>query len=486
MSLAEPYLLKVIWRGDPAIESFNVCFPNADVRDKWWHLASTLRAKLPKGRDPTSATEFVSLSGTTLQNPYYDQQDDNEEDEELPRLSNSSTLVSSQMDYPSSKNASSTSLRSRSATGGSNPQIVQPSNMGLPQSRPPRFPLPEPGYPAMNPPPLKVATNVAPATPDERGQSSYFSPIGDSPSSSSIRSSSQSGTITPLPFRGQPTPVNSARPHEGSKHNTAPPGIYHQDRHAARPPMIGIPHNATHGQLPQSRSRSLSSSDIHQNQTSPGKRYMNGQMQPGPDDVPVPPIPSHMMSMRAPINRSQTNSPTEAPRHGRSQAPGTVYGYGTSHGYQESHSRSNSRQGHRHYARPGPVSHGISQRVLAPVTPSAPSNLDSPYMSQLKVRILYEPKPNYVTIVVPLNIKYQTLVDRIDSKMEKVSVCSILKGSARLRYIDEEGTMVSIRDDDDVQLALDEWKDKLQQQPPGSTAPDFEIHWHQGQDMRLR
>ena len=314
---------------------------------------------------------------------------------------------------------------------------------------------------------------------------SYFSPIGDSPSSSSIRSSSQSGSMTPLPYRGQPTPTNGSRGYENSKHNTAPPGTYHQqERQHPRPPLSHSAMQQQQQQQSQSRARSLSSSDIHHHHpNSPGKRHMNGHTGPSPDEVPVPPIPSHM---RAPINRSQTSSPTENPRYPRSQTPGGGgYGYPQAYGGRESHSRSNSRQGH-HYPGPGPTSYSMGQRVASPAMVQANPQGDDAYISQLRVKVFYELKSHqsHVTIVVPINIKYQTLIDRIDAKMQKIfPTISIGSASARIRYVDEDGVYLLIQNDEDVHMALDEWKDNQANVPNGNIS-DLELYWQQKERFR--
>ena len=245
-------------------------------------------------------------------------------------------------------------------------------------------------------------------------------------------------------------------------------------------------------QTPQSRSRSLSSSDIHQNQHSPGKRYPNGQAYLGAEDVPVPPIPSHMMTMRAPVNRSQTNSPTEVPRYGRGQIPGNQYGFPPSYNNPDGQSRSNSRQGHQ-YVGPGPTSHGVSHRVVAP-TPPHGCQFEAPrHVVHVMVKILYKDTggQNRATIVVPFNIRYQSLVDRVDSKMEKIlnrSVSrSIFKGTARIRYRDNDGDMCSIKEDEDIQIAFDEWKKKNAISLAQNKSPaDFELHWQSIEDIKTQ
>ena len=405
------------------------------------------------GWGTTSQTEFVYLNGANLENPYRQ-----EEDNEDLRLSNGSTLYSStQEDYAgSTKNGSTTSLRSRSATGGSGGRSSNASataGLNLRGAAPARFPLPEPGFAGMNPP-LKLSTSFIVSTPDDVSNTSYFSPtVQDSPTS--FRSSTISSQATSFTFNRHASPSHN-RSQDGSKHNTAPPGTY-QDRHSQRPQVPGGPQNAAIMATSQPRSRSLSSPDI-QNQNSPSKRYMSPQM--GGEDVPVPPIPSHMLPIRGQVNRSQTNSPNGNP-------------------YIRSESRQGAAMG------PGPTSHGISQRMISPpphMTSPMLDNTSVPY--QLKVRITCN--ASYVTIVVPSNIKYQTLADRIDAKMEKITKRSIRGRTARLRWLDDD-SFISVMNDEDVKLVFDEWKSLHENtHGNGEALPDVELMWHEGDDLILR
>ena len=108
---------------------------------------------------------------------------------------------------------------------------------------------------------------------------------------------------------------------------------------------------------------------------------------------------------------------------------------------------------------------------------SANSILD--YPNQLKVRVKFDPEPSHVTIVVPTFIKHRSLTDRIDSKMAKVTAASIAKNTARLRYEDSDGDLVSIRNDEDVHLAIEDWATQNERQILEGPAPDFELHWQQ-------
>ncbi len=81
-----------------------------------------------------------------------------------------------------------------------------------------------------------------------------------------------------------------------------------------------------------------------------------------------------------------------------------------------------------------------------------------PTPTQLKVKVSFE--NNYVTLVVALNISYQSLVDRIDAKLSRFTSCAIGRGSIRLRYRDEDGDYVTIRSDEDILMAFSDWKEQ--------------------------
>ncbi len=102
-----------------------------------------------------------------------------------------------------------------------------------------------------------------------------------------------------------------------------------------------------------------------------------------------------------------------------------------------------------------------------------------PYPTQLKVSIWFDPSPSHVTIVVPIIIKHRSLIDRIDSKMAKVSSASIAKGSARLRYKDSDGDLITIRSDEDVQLSIEDWGSVNEGQIRDGIIPDFQLYWQQ-------
>ena len=467
------YLLQIFWKGDPGVENFVIKFPNQELRDKWYSMVERQRSIYPKGSKETGTSQiaFTSMSKTNIPNPYKQQEEEFDDEPIVPvdtKVSSSTTLVNPPSEY-SSRHPSNSSLRSRSTTAGN---AATPNSMarGLPHY---------PGGEAdqFMPPPLKLSTAIPSAhpTPDERMGGSYFSPT-DSPSSQR----SLQGSAYPFPRQTQQ--AAAAWPVDGNKHATAPPMGRPQmsENHAYHPQRPAMSTMAQH------RLRSMSSPDVN-NQQHPARRYANGPGSPPVEDVPVPPIPPQLASMRAPVNRSQNNSPTDGFRSAQNgaQAANSVYGPHSARGpayTAYNPSRAYATPPIPSTLSPGPPSTTPTPRMMSPPLQSpSPAQGDSRLPSQLKVKIHYLPEPSYVTLVVPIIIKHRTLIDRIDSKMEKARTSSIAKGTARLRYYDMEGDIITITNDEDVQLAIEEWAaanaDALTESSTFNV-PDFDLYWH--------
>jgi cell division control protein 24 len=343
-------------------------------------------------------------------------------------------------EFPMSRNASSTSLRTRSATGGS-------ISSTHPNSRP-RY------AGTGTDPTLSVHTQFSGngnMSPSDRNVSSYFSPT-ETPST---RSSSQSAGFT---FSRQNT--NSTTPssvwNEESVRYTAPAlsrvasregstsGGYFPAQPSGRgtqrpslPPLSASQAHSANGMA--QRMRSASSPDIHHhNNNSESRRYMGVHTMQTVDNVPVPPIPAHMASMKAPVNRSQNNSPTNSQLPIRTQPQ-----LHTTHFNEPEYNETrNSAQ--------------ISDHATSPLT-QEPEEGD--YMpTQLKAKVNFE--DNYVTLVIATNILFRSLTDRVDAKLARFTDRSIGNKTVRLRYRDEDGDFVTIDSDEAVQLAFMEWREQ--------------------------
>lgn len=448
VQLSKPgsYRIQIFWKGDPGVvDNFIIRYQNEDVMKKWYKDIDAQRQAQAAHRSyrntGTSDSEFTYMKtvANNIPNPY--QQEYEAEEEALSEFS-------------VSRNASSTSLRARSATGGSN------GSMGIPPARPPpRFPLPDP--------PLSVQTPLSQGSlsPGERPGNSYFSPITEAPSA---RSSSQSSYSH---GRQQMTPSATAW-HEDSNRNSQ--GSQGQSngrvQRPSLPPLSGQNQN---GNPTQQRLRSASSPDIHHG-NAPG-RYLNGH--PGQmvdNNVPVPPIPPQLANMRGPVNRSPNTSPTNGALPIRSAVPGVggnrqtppnVYPDNASYAppthpvdYDDGRPAYSETQTVGSSSAAGSSS-GIGSSSGLGSSSTELDNPDEPAMpTQIKAKVNFD--DNYVTLVIASNIMYRSLTDRVDAKLARFTNRSIGNKSVRLRYKDEDGDFVTIDSDEAVQLAFMEWRDQ--------------------------
>ena len=425
--------------------------------------AEIARTARPNG---TSESQFTSLRGVQMDNPYYQEEaDEDEYKSSMSAMHKGEVPMTSE--FVMSRNASSTSLRSRSATGGSGGSISTHGSMGRP---PARFPVPD----LSSLPPLNTQISTV-QSPSDRAMNSYFSPV-ETPMSASARSSSQS-TFAGYHRFGTPT---NAWPHsEESNRNTAPamsrnmtgagsngnPYLMNRGGPGQRPSIHPSATTQTAQQLGMglNRMRSASSPDIHQNQP-PNRRYANGQVMPNGELVPtVPPIPAHVAGRVAPVNRSQNNSPINLPTRANAGSPASQQQHGLSSG-----SRPQMTNYHTYDATG--ANHGVprqynssstalsissAERTLSPPTPSSD---DEPFMpSQLKAKVCFD--NNYITLVIASNIQFRSLTDRIDAKLARFTNHSIGSGSVRLRYQDEDGDFIWIDSDEAVQDTFLDWRE---------------------------
>ena len=450
------FTVQIFWKGDPGVENFVIRFPDEATMVSWRETVQAQKKNLSENRTSsstgTSATEYISLKNQPPPvNPYREDDDVDDDDAQLLGMGKSV--------FPMSRNGSNTSLRSvpAQAPGG--------------RMQHPRMPLPDHNS-GPHGAPLSLNTNVPPggSSPGEFPGQSHFSPVAESPMST--RSSSQASLYS---FPRQPTP-GGGWTHDTSKHRTAPalgrdPSRAPSREGYGRPSLPAMPgsqypnHQApTSNPIPQNRLRSISTSDMPNGNDPRSRRQLNGQIMSQGEGVPVPPIPP---SMRTPINRSQTTSPING------QLP--IRNTNAPPSYEGRSQRQTSRNENvaPRYPHPG---------NLVDLTPTSTHSEDEiPYPNQMKVKVWYDNASHYVTIVVPIQIKYRVLADRIDSKMLKIASQAISKGTAKLQYEDAERDLLSIQSDDDVQMAIEDWGTQHQDQlraDPGSVG-DFELIWQE-------
>lgn len=419
------HTLTVAWRGErgnTADDQFVIKFKSEELMRRWQTMIQTQRAAcmLEKGAANVSNTQLTSLANVNLQNPYTDLEDD----EDYNRMSGT-TLGDS--DYNMSRNGSSTSLRQRSTTASSGTS----STLHLSQGR------------------MRAPTNELPKlntlqSPGYYPQESYFSPIDRDtpPQSASVRSSAQSAYAS-AGYRSMGPPSSTQ---ESNYRNTAPAmgrdnprgHPYMQNgRNAQRPSLPPGTIHSANNITTMNRMRSASSPDIHPH-VQQNRKY-------GENIPAVPTLPSYVSKQLAPVNRSQNSSPNTSNK-------GLVPGHPVQrpqiggHGYTYDPSYSTAKMGHA-------PQHSQDRNTLPPVIAADGESMPS----QLKAKVRFN--DNYVSMIIPTNITFRTLTDRIDAKLSRFTNYAIAAGSVKLRYQDQDGDYVLIDSDEAVSEALLDWRE---------------------------
>lgn len=476
ISLQKPgsYTCQIFWKGDPGIENFIIRFNSEETMKKWATQVDTQR-RVWKDQARSSAsttaskpsdTQFAYMRDQVLENPY---QEDDEEDgeEDVDPMSTGFPRDS----YGNRQNSSSASMRSRSTTGESGPPVGEP---------PARFPM-------GGQPPLTLRTQQIQAA---AGQESYFSPTVETPMSvhSNARTSSQSAGTFPFPRQNPPNSYS----HEENNRYTAPAqtrahmsrgesGQYPQGRAMQRPSLPANTTLSSNGRL-----RAASSPDINSNLQ---VRKSNGQQPPVPE---VPPFPTHYAYNAAIVNRSNSNSPQGVPPpRSASQSPAIQ----RDRLIQQRTAAELANTNNEYYggAPRRDLSHAPMNRTMTPassfersqgtLTPasmesrnmSPPLSQDANIPAQLKVKVHCPSAGSSMVLVVSTNISFQSLKDRIDAKLQRSTSVSLGSGQVKLKYLDSEGTYVSIQCDDDVQEAFENWKEQQRDLNPGGGLGEIEL-----------
>ncbi|KAJ5133738.1 hypothetical protein N7526_005103 [Penicillium atrosanguineum] len=433
------YRIQIFWKGDPGVvDNFIIRYSNEDTMKNWYKDIDTQRTIQAERRTlrntGTSDSEFTYMEGMVahMPNPYqaeYDQDDVGRDGQY-------------HSEFSMSRNASSTSLRTRSATGGSTNSV--PHSNGRT-----RFGGADPSLSVHT----QLPGNMSPG--DRNNMNSYFSPI-ETPST---RSSSQSG----FSFGRQNTNSTGASPgwNEEAHRYTAPALSRGVSRDGSTPtgyyppqPMDELPNVPLCPLCPGHRDLPLLTAlpsacvlpaalifiitlmdrlrHVGIWACTPCRLWTTSQ---------YPPIPAHMANMKAPVNRSQNNSPTsQIPL--RTQPPNVHTTHFTDPEY-------NDARG----------SGQLSDPATSPLTQEEGLDEIDPYMpTQLKAKVNFE--ENYVTLVIATNILFRSLTDRVDAKLARFTNRSIGNKTVRLRYRDEDGDYVTIDSDEAVQLAFMEWREQ--------------------------
>jgi cell division control protein 24 len=383
--------------------------------------------------------EFYSMQQHQLVNPHINEQEyDDDEDFDGTTV----TSYPSYGGYSINRNESQSSLRSRSTTGESGP----------PMSRPPprQFPM------GAQTPMLSLRTNT-PMSPNE--PESFFSPATESPVStrSSAMSSMygyQRGMVPPMPAWDDHRFTAPAMPRQ--QVNSYQPGVRVP---AQRPSLPPTAHSAA-GMTIQSRLRSASSPDI----ANPVRRQDPTQVPPMPD---LPPFPTGYAYPPGVLNRSQSSSPAQAmttlPMRTSNQSLQT----------QQPRLPQSQPRSIPPSLQPGQSDLGLdAARQMAfaqpdrlPMESAVPRAMQPiaaveqpPLPTQLKVKVHCPSQGTSMTFVVPPNISFQSLKDRIDVKLQRSTNLSLSSGQVKLKYLDEDD-YISIQSDEDVQMAFETWRE---------------------------
>ncbi|CAN8104368.1 unnamed protein product [Discula destructiva] len=409
LSFSKPgsYTVQIWWKGDPGVENFVIKFQNEEMMKKWATLLDAQRkentpASASSTDQPTANFRWMEAQPDMV-NPYAEADDDDDD---------AAVSQGSQVAMPGTlpRNASSTSLHQRTATGDSTGSLA-----GMVRRQPP------PNFPMLPQQSLSVQTGGQ-ASPGSRIGDSYFSPVGESPASSRISSSTpsffaQNATYN-MPHTGGHTQSGWL---EDNNRYTAPAMPRAPSRDGASPVNAYGMVNGRNPRGPSLPAMSSSQSLLQQQRSVQRDRLQQGhggqmgqfpsqpinrpsQLVPGPNGAMVP----------APLNIDPS----------RNVSPSLNTG-------------------------------GIMQ---TPNTLASPN--DAPFQSQLKVKVTCD-SGNYVTLVAAFNITYQSLIDRIDAKLNRFTNSSISRGDLRLRYRDEDGDFVSIESDEDIQIAFSDWRENI-------------------------
>ncbi|KAF2720189.1 hypothetical protein K431DRAFT_226965 [Polychaeton citri CBS 116435] len=463
------YTCQIFWKGDPSIENFIIRFMSEDLLKRWTTTIEVQRRWFREQARKSNESRHQGISETqfeyfrnqpALQNPYAQIEED--EDDELDTLVGSgppSWQSYPKSDFSQSRNNSSSSLRSRSTTAESNTGPASATSIRGPT---PRFP---PGSMPGVQGPLTLRTQQlqeAARSPGERPIDSYFSPAGDSPLSSS-RTSSSSNLNYPFPRMAQNGYYEEGH---GTTRYTAPamgrPSLNSREPSTSAPRGSGPTRMHSAQQIPMSaRNRSASSPDIH-----------NRLRMPAESQPPMPNMPITYQQNPHMINRSQNNSPG-IPSRGQSNSPHTF----RERSFQRQPSETSPTSTHTYDGIPShlqssqPTSRTITpvpsrNQTFSPPPPGALSEMQStaPPPQQLKVKVHAPSASQVLTLVVPLNITYQSLKDRIDAKLQRSTNLSLgdrglKENHVKLKYLDEDD-YVSIHTDEDVQTAFETWREQ--------------------------
>ncbi|KAF3923770.1 hypothetical protein AA313_de0201617 [Arthrobotrys entomopaga] len=397
------YTLQIFWKGDPGVENFIIRQRNEELLKQWNGLlhrqvALWKREEEPKAdRSKTSNNQFLWTEGAEVpqQGGETDKFDDDEEEEH-----------DGDSEAPSS---------ARNGPGGN--QVA--------------FPMPkQPKYPISSSAQYLQSQNTTPISAGTPNGMSYFSP-SESPMPTPGMPLRQTSGQYPFPKQG--IHENGAAMARSTSREGTPLSASQAGQRIQRPSLPGIAQPLSSTQ--QNRMRSASSPNIH---PLPASSYLGRANAMGTPPLPnMPggyPAPSRL-GTQSPSLYSQVQHLNTLPENPR--ASGMVPHISTMH--QDYIPRNGT-----------PPTEGI--RV-------GPDGAPLPTMRQMTVPSL-KVKVSYITdmfvIIVPQNIGYTQLMDRIERKVRLCGGASYANNAPlRVRYQDEDGDYITVNSDEDVQMAIE-------------------------------
>ncbi|EWC45286.1 hypothetical protein DRE_06013 [Drechslerella stenobrocha 248] len=411
------YTLQIFWKGDPGVENFIIRQRNEELLKQWnnflhrqvalWKRDDMQQVKSERPvRFPTSNTEFYWTVGTNVPQPADDpdtsEEDDDEDDD--PQLPDTDVMSNNRGD-PGAKYPSA----------GSPAGFPPPKQLKYPVSSSSAYMQPQ-------------STTPLSATTSTNGMS-YFSPSeSPMPTPQSRQTSGQYPFTKPgMQDNGAPMMTRSTS-REGNPLSAAQAG-----QRIQRPSLPGIAQPQSVSQ--QNRMRSASSPNIHPLPSSPlGRANAMAapplpNMQAGLSQYPVP----SRMGNQSPSLYSQVQHLNTLPENPR--VSGMVPHISTMH--QDYIPRNGT-----------PPSEGIK------VGGDPASMLRQMPVPSLKVKVSYI--TDMFVIIVPQNIGYTQLMDRIERKVRLCGGATYSSNNPlRVRYQDEDGDYITVNSDEDVQMAIE-------------------------------
>ncbi|KAF3119386.1 hypothetical protein TWF703_003357 [Orbilia oligospora] len=397
------YTLQIFWKGDPGVENFIIRQRNEELLKQWNNLlhrqvALWKRDDAPAKSDrparfPTSNTEFIWTAGADVPRPTEDGVSSDDDDEE-----------EEEQGEPEGAQAPRNESLAKYPPGG--------SQAAFPPPKQPKYPISSSNQYIQS----QTTTPLSAATPTNG--MSYFSP-----SESPMPTPQGRQTSGQYPFPKQGGHENGAAmarstSREGSGQRIQRPSL----------PGIAQPQSTTQ----QNRMRSASSPNIHPLPASSPLGRANALGTPPLPNTAGYPTPSRMIS-QSPSLYSHVQHLNTLPENPRASGMAHI-----------------STMHQDYIPRNGTPP---MEALRVGDTASLPAMRQMPVPS-LKVKVSYI--TDMFVIIVPQNIGYTQLMDRIERKVRLCGGATYSSNNPlRVRYQDEDGDYITVNSDEDVQMAIE-------------------------------